>query len=200
MRRRFRRVALTTLPGVEQSPSLSPDGNHVVFAWTGPKQDNQDIYVQMIGSGSPLPLTTDPRRRLQPGLVAGRPVDRLLPQPAARADGSAQPRAAAHPAAGRTRTEAGGHPRAGLFPDAAYLAWSPDSTAVDRDGFSGRGTTRRVVRGVARNRREKAVDEAAASGACRHEPGGFSRRPFARLPSPDSWGAGELHLLPLGKA
>ena len=34
--------------------------------WTGPKQDNQDIYVQMIGSGSPLRLTTDPRSDYNP--------------------------------------------------------------------------------------------------------------------------------------
>ncbi len=59
-------AALTTLSGVEQSPSLSPDGNYVVFTWTGPRQDNQDIYVQMIGSGSPLPLTTDPLNDYNP--------------------------------------------------------------------------------------------------------------------------------------
>ena len=54
-------VALTTLPGLERYPSFSPDGNYVAFMWTGPNQDNEDIYVQMIGSGSPLRLTTDPR-------------------------------------------------------------------------------------------------------------------------------------------
>jgi len=32
----------------------------VAFTWTGPKQDNRDIYVQQIGAGSPLRLTTDP--------------------------------------------------------------------------------------------------------------------------------------------
>ncbi len=57
----LRAVALTTFPGVERYPSFSPDGNHVAFTWTGPKQDNPDIYVQQIGSGSPLRLTTDPR-------------------------------------------------------------------------------------------------------------------------------------------
>src|SRR5207249_7683664 len=56
----LRAVALTTFPGIENAPSFSPDGNHVVFTWTGPKQDNQDIYVQQIGSGRPLALTTDP--------------------------------------------------------------------------------------------------------------------------------------------
>jgi len=56
----LRAVALTTFPGLERYPSLSPDGNYVAFMWTGPKQDNADIYVQQIGAGSPLRLTSDP--------------------------------------------------------------------------------------------------------------------------------------------
>jgi hypothetical protein len=32
----------------------------VAFSWTGPQQDNKDVYVQQIGTGSPLRLTTDP--------------------------------------------------------------------------------------------------------------------------------------------
>jgi eukaryotic-like serine/threonine-protein kinase len=53
-------VPLTSFPGVEVSPSFSPDGNQVTFSWNGEKQDNFDIYVQVIGSGRPLRLTTDP--------------------------------------------------------------------------------------------------------------------------------------------
>ena len=34
--------------------------------WTGPKQDNPDIYVQLIGAGDPLRLTTDPRSDYNP--------------------------------------------------------------------------------------------------------------------------------------
>src|SRR5262249_12463734 len=56
----LRAVPLTSLSGVVRSPSFSPDGNHIVFSWTGAKQDNPDIYVQQIGAGSPLRLTTDP--------------------------------------------------------------------------------------------------------------------------------------------
>ncbi len=52
-------VPLTTQPGVQRYPSFSPDGNYVAFTWTGPKQDNPDVYVQQIGAGSPLRLTTD---------------------------------------------------------------------------------------------------------------------------------------------
>src|SRR5437867_3230983 len=62
----LRPVPLTSLPGVARYPSFSPDGNHVAFAWTGRKQDNPDIYVQQIGAGSPLRLTTDPRADYSP--------------------------------------------------------------------------------------------------------------------------------------
>jgi len=59
-------VALTTFPGQEQYPSLSPDGTQVSFSWNGAKQDNQDIYVQMLESGTPLRLTDDPARDYNP--------------------------------------------------------------------------------------------------------------------------------------
>ena len=57
----FRAVPLTSLTGAKRYPSFSPDGNHLAFTWTGPKQDNQDVYVQQIGSDSQLRLTSDPR-------------------------------------------------------------------------------------------------------------------------------------------
>jgi Tol biopolymer transport system component len=55
----IRAVPLNSLPGVQRYPSFSPDGEHVAFTWTGPNQDNQDVYVQRIASGSLLRLTTD---------------------------------------------------------------------------------------------------------------------------------------------
>ena len=51
---------LTSYPGVEDSPSFSPDGNQVAFTWNGPNQDNFDIYVKLVGPGLPLRLTKDP--------------------------------------------------------------------------------------------------------------------------------------------
>jgi len=62
----MRAVALTTFPGQEQYPSISPDGKQVTFSWNGPKQDNFDIYVQLIGAGNPLRLTTDAARDYNP--------------------------------------------------------------------------------------------------------------------------------------
>jgi serine/threonine protein kinase len=62
----LRAVEFVTVPGLKSSPSFSPDGDHVAFAWNGPKQDNFDIYVQQIGAGPPLRLTTDPRSDYNP--------------------------------------------------------------------------------------------------------------------------------------
>jgi serine/threonine protein kinase len=62
----LRAVEFVTLSGVKSSPSFSPDGNHVTFAWDGAKHDNLDIYVQQIGAGPPLRLTNDARDDYNP--------------------------------------------------------------------------------------------------------------------------------------
>jgi Tol biopolymer transport system component/predicted Ser/Thr protein kinase len=57
---------LTSYPGLEGTPSFSPDGGQVVFTWNGEKQDNYDIYVKLLGSGAPLRLTSDPAMDYNP--------------------------------------------------------------------------------------------------------------------------------------
>ncbi len=59
-------VPLTTYPGIERTPSFSPDGNQVAFSWNGPTEQNFDIYVKTIGPGPPLRLTSDPAEDLAP--------------------------------------------------------------------------------------------------------------------------------------
>ena len=59
-------VPLTSYAGFERSPSFSPDGNQVAFSWNGEKQDNFDIYVKLIGSPTPVRLTTDPADDISP--------------------------------------------------------------------------------------------------------------------------------------
>jgi serine/threonine protein kinase/Tol biopolymer transport system component len=52
-------VQLTSFPGTEKYPTFAPDGQQVAFTWSGPGEDNDDVYVQRIGSGEPLRLTKD---------------------------------------------------------------------------------------------------------------------------------------------
>jgi Tol biopolymer transport system component len=57
----YRTTYLTNYLGRESLPVLSPDGRQVAFSWTGDgATPNNDIYVKLIGAGSPLRLTTDP--------------------------------------------------------------------------------------------------------------------------------------------
>jgi Tol biopolymer transport system component len=58
-------VSLTSLPGREITPTLSPDGNQVAFSWQGEKGDNPDIWLKM-GSSEMRRLTTDPAEDYSP--------------------------------------------------------------------------------------------------------------------------------------
>jgi len=51
---------LTTYPGNERDPALSPDGTRVAFAWNGGSGEAMSLYVQMVGGENPLRLTRDP--------------------------------------------------------------------------------------------------------------------------------------------
>ncbi|MBI3664909.1 MAG: serine/threonine-protein kinase [Acidobacteria bacterium] len=62
----LRVVPLTSFPGREKDPALSPDGRQVAYSWNGEKQDNFDIYVKLIDAGPPLRLTTNPAEDSSP--------------------------------------------------------------------------------------------------------------------------------------
>jgi len=53
-------VPVTTYPGAETGPTLSPDGTQVAFTWDGETHDNFDIYTKRIGSEIAQRLTTNP--------------------------------------------------------------------------------------------------------------------------------------------
>ena len=71
----LRAVPLTSYPGEQGSPSLSPDGNRVAFVWDGQKQDSFQVYVMQIGGGAPVPITN---RAGRPFALAWSPDDRHI--------------------------------------------------------------------------------------------------------------------------
>ena len=58
-------VPLTALSGIQEYPSLAPDGKQVAFAW-GEDAEHKRIYIKLIGSGNPLRITTGPGEDTQP--------------------------------------------------------------------------------------------------------------------------------------
>jgi Tol biopolymer transport system component/DNA-binding winged helix-turn-helix (wHTH) protein len=57
---------LTTFPGREIEPALSPDGTRVAFAWQGASGDNWDVYVKPLAQETLARLTEDPDVDLAP--------------------------------------------------------------------------------------------------------------------------------------
>jgi Tol biopolymer transport system component/DNA-binding winged helix-turn-helix (wHTH) protein len=51
---------LTSSSGNQRSPSFSPDGRQVAFAWTGPAGSILHIYIQSLDGSPPRRLTNDP--------------------------------------------------------------------------------------------------------------------------------------------
>ena len=51
---------LTSLPGAELYPSLSPDGRRLVFAWCPSEQDHIDLYMMTLPAGKPEQVTSGP--------------------------------------------------------------------------------------------------------------------------------------------
>jgi len=126
----LRAHALTTFPGKELYPSLSPDGNYVAFTWTGPRQDNTDIYLQQIGAGSPLRLTSDPRSDYNPVWSPdGRWIAFLRGDPATPLARSDREVRLVPPLGGPERKLTDVRVQE-VTVNPVYLAWCPDSTCV----------------------------------------------------------------------
>lgn len=56
----FKIAPFTSFPGNKGQPAFSWDGKQLAFVWNGDQENNFDIYVKLIGEGSPLRLTRDP--------------------------------------------------------------------------------------------------------------------------------------------
>jgi serine/threonine protein kinase/WD40 repeat protein len=58
----WKEVPLTSYPGYQGSPTLSPDGNQFAFVWDGGRQTSpEQLYVSLVGRGTPLKLTNTPQ-------------------------------------------------------------------------------------------------------------------------------------------
>jgi eukaryotic-like serine/threonine-protein kinase len=71
----LRAVALTSYPGNQTSPTLSPDGHRVAFLWNGGKQDSFQVYVIETGGGPPVRITN---QAVWPFNLAWSPDDRHI--------------------------------------------------------------------------------------------------------------------------
>lgn len=56
---RYQTVPFTSYPGSEGQAAFSPDGNQIAFVWNGPKAGKKQIYVKILGTATPLRLTSD---------------------------------------------------------------------------------------------------------------------------------------------
>lgn len=133
----LRAVPLITLPGVSRYPSFSPDGERVAFTWTGPNQDNRDVYVQQLGIGSPLRLTTDPANDYNPVWSPdGRWIAflRRIPQDLGKSEVRLVP-----PAGGPERKIAQIYVSETYFLLPPYLTWCPDSSCLILTDSPGQG-------------------------------------------------------------
>jgi len=64
-----RLVPFTSSPGDKEFPAFSPDGNELALSWQGEKSKNPDvynIYVQLVGTSTPLRLTSGAATELFP--------------------------------------------------------------------------------------------------------------------------------------
>ena len=59
-------IPLTTEPGREDTPSVSPNGGRVAYSSSGLKGKNTDIYVKLTQGGNPLRLTNHPDADVHP--------------------------------------------------------------------------------------------------------------------------------------
>jgi Tol biopolymer transport system component len=53
-------TTLTSYPGRQEFPALSPDGNEVAFAWTSDEHPIRHIYIAPVRSGDPQAVTSGP--------------------------------------------------------------------------------------------------------------------------------------------
>lgn len=59
-------ISVTTSPGQALFPVFSPDEKWIAYLWNGHEQNYYDVYVQLLGSGTPNRLTDNKSARVGP--------------------------------------------------------------------------------------------------------------------------------------
>ncbi len=194
----LRAEPLTTFPGAELYPSLSPDGNHVAFTWTGPRQDNTDVYLQQIGAGIPLRLTTDRQSDFNPVWSPdGRWIAFLRGEPARPLGRSAREVRVIAALGGPERKladirvlEITVHP--------AFLAWCPDSRCVIVTDGTGQGQPDALFAIALDSGEKRQITQPSAPALADINPAVSPDGRSLLFLRHATWGVGELHALMLG--
>ena len=126
-------VPLTSDPGTELEPSLSPDGEQVAYVWNGESHDNFDIYAAALAGGPPRRITRDAAPDHSPAWSPDGASIAFL-----RQIGAEQAAVFLVPALGGTERRLSEFAAPGWIRwPATLLAWSPDGkwlVAVGRHG------------------------------------------------------------------
>ena len=119
-------IPLTAYPGVEKSPTFSPDGRQIAFAWQKSAGADFNIWVQDVGQQNPRQLTTDPAHDHSP---AWSPDGRLIAFLRYRQEDAAD--VLTIPPHGGPESRVGAIVSSAESP--ARLSWSPDGTLLAVD-------------------------------------------------------------------
>jgi len=116
-------LPLTSYPGSEYSPSISPDGTRVAFTWQAPNGALPGIYVKVIGAGDAIRLTDSTEWASDPAWSPdGTQLAAMRRQPGTNA---AEVEVVLIPAVGgAARKLAAVHPQTDLADN--RLSWTPD--------------------------------------------------------------------------
>ena len=171
-------VPLTSYPGTEATPSFSPDGTQVAFAWCKDAQGKRcNIYIKQIGVEPPFRVTGDPTPEFSP---AWSPDGRFIAF--LRRVGSVNTALILIPQRGGRERVLSEFDLSPETLDGPYLAWTPDAKWIAVPQCKLRCL--RLVPGFCRDRGKATVDQPTGGRrgyAWRHFPRIFARRPHSGI-------------------
>ncbi len=195
----LRAEPFTTFPGEELYPSFSPDGNQVVYTMAAAKENHTSVFVQQIGAGSPLRLTSDPGSDYNPVWSPdGRWIAFLRGDPATPLGRSQREVRLIPPLGGPERKLADVRVQE-VTVNPVFLGWCPDSRCVIATDSGGEGKPDALFTIALETGEKRALTQpqppAFADTNPSVSPDGRSLLFLRRT----TWASGELHVLPLGR-